>query len=122
MAYREGDELIRDYMDDDQAIVINLKGKGLVIVAGCAHSGIVNTVNYAREISGVDKVWAIMGGFHLGRASDEEIQRTIEEIKKLEPVMVVPSHCTGFKAISQFAFQMPKQFVLGAVGTRYLFC
>ena len=121
MAYREGDELIRDYVDDDQAIVINVQDKGLVVVAGCAHSGIVNTVHYAIEISGVDKVWAIMGGFHLGRAEDEEIQGTIDEIKKIAPVMIAPSHCTGFKAISQFAFQMPDQFVLGIVGTKYLF-
>ena len=121
MAYRQGDEFIRDYVDDDQSIIINVKHKGLVVLAGCAHAGIVNTVNYAREISGVDSVWAIMGGFHLAPARDEEIQRTIDEIKKLEPAMVVPSHCTGFKAITQFAQQMPDQFVLGVVGTKYLF-
>jgi 7,8-dihydropterin-6-yl-methyl-4-(beta-D-ribofuranosyl)aminobenzene 5'-phosphate synthase len=120
-AYREGDEFIRDYMEDDQSIVINVKDKGLVVVSGCAHSGIVNTANYAKEISGVDKVWAIIGGFHLAPASDEEIQRTIDEIEAMKPVMVVPSHCTGFKAISQFASRMPDEFVLGVVGTTYLF-
>jgi 7,8-dihydropterin-6-yl-methyl-4-(beta-D-ribofuranosyl)aminobenzene 5'-phosphate synthase len=121
MAYREGDTLMRDDVDDDQALVINVKGKGLVVVAGCAHSGIVNTVNYAREISNVSRVWAILGGFHLAPADDEELQRTIDEVKELTPAMVVPCHCTGFKAISQFASQMPDQFVLGAVGTKYLF-
>jgi 7,8-dihydropterin-6-yl-methyl-4-(beta-D-ribofuranosyl)aminobenzene 5'-phosphate synthase len=121
LAYREGDEFIRDYIDDDQSIVINVKDKGLVVVSGCAHSGIVNTVNYAREVSGVDTVWAIIGGFHLDRAEDEDIQRTIDAIKKLKPAMVVPMHCTGFKAISQFAIQMPDEFVLGVVGTKYLF-
>ncbi len=120
-AYREGETFFRDDLEDDQAIVINVKDKGLVIVAGCAHSGIVNTVNYAREISCVDRVWAILGGFHLAPADDEEIQRTIDEIKKMGPVMVVPTHCTGFKAISQFARQMPDEFVLGVVGTKYLF-
>jgi len=120
-AYREGETFFRDDIEDDQAIVINVKDKGLVIVAGCAHSGIVNTVNYGREISGVDRVWAILGGLHLAPADDEEIQRTIDEIKKMGPVMVVPTHCTGFKAISQFARQMPDEFVLGAVGTKYLF-
>lgn len=119
--YRDGNEFVRDYMEDDQSIVINVKDKGLVVVSGCAHSGIVNTVNYAREISGVDRIWAILGGFHLAPAEDEEIQRTIDEIKALEPAMIVPSHCTGFKAISQFAIQMPEEFVLGAVGTKYLF-
>jgi 7,8-dihydropterin-6-yl-methyl-4-(beta-D-ribofuranosyl)aminobenzene 5'-phosphate synthase len=121
MAYREGDAFIRDYMDDDQSIVINVKDKGLVIVTGCAHSGVVNTVNYAKEISGVSRVWAIMGGFHLARAKEEEIQRTIDAIKQIRPTMVVPSHCTGFGAICQFANQMPDEFVLGTVGTQYLF-
>ena len=121
IAYREGDEFIRDHLDDDQSVVINIKDKGLVILSGCAHSGIVNTVTHAREISGVDRVWAIIGGFHLGRAKGKEIQRTIDAIKELRPTMVVPSHCTGFKAISQFARQMPDQFVLGTVGTTYLF-
>jgi 7,8-dihydropterin-6-yl-methyl-4-(beta-D-ribofuranosyl)aminobenzene 5'-phosphate synthase len=120
-AFREGDEFIRDYIEDDQSILINVKDKGLVVLTGCAHSGIVNTVNYARRISGVDRVWAILGGFHLGRAKDEEIQRTIDEIIRIRPTMIVPSHCTGFKAISQFARQMPDEFVLGVVGTKYLF-
>jgi 7,8-dihydropterin-6-yl-methyl-4-(beta-D-ribofuranosyl)aminobenzene 5'-phosphate synthase len=120
-AYREGDELVRDYLEDDQSIVIHVEDKGLVVVSGCAHAGIVNTVNYAREISGVGRVWAILGGFHLAPATDEEIQRTIDEIRRMRPRMVVPSHCTGFRAIAEFSRQMPDEFVLGAVGTTYLF-
>jgi 7,8-dihydropterin-6-yl-methyl-4-(beta-D-ribofuranosyl)aminobenzene 5'-phosphate synthase len=120
-AYRLGDEFLRDYMDDDQSMVINVEDKGLVILTGCAHSGVLNTVQHAREISGVDEVLAILGGFHLGPAKDDEIDRTIDEIAKLEPKMVVPSHCTGFKAIARFADRMPDAFVLGVVGTRYLF-
>ena len=69
----------------------------------------------------MDKVWAIVGGFHLARAKDEETQRTIDEIKTLRPTLISPSHCTGFGAISQFAAQMPDEFVLGAVGTTYSF-
>jgi 7,8-dihydropterin-6-yl-methyl-4-(beta-D-ribofuranosyl)aminobenzene 5'-phosphate synthase len=120
-AYRDGDEFVRDYVDDDQAIIINVEGKGLVVVAGCAHSGILNTVNYAREISGVEKVWGILGGFHLISSTEEEIQMTIDEIKAMEPEIIVPTHCTGFTAIRMFANQMPESFVLGVVGTSYLF-
>jgi 7,8-dihydropterin-6-yl-methyl-4-(beta-D-ribofuranosyl)aminobenzene 5'-phosphate synthase len=120
-AYRDGDEFVRDYVDDDQAIIINVEGKGLVVVAGCAHAGILNTVNYAREISGVDKVWGILGGFHLISSTEEEIQMTIDEIKTMEPEIIVPTHCTGFTAIRMFADQMPESFVLGVVGTSYLF-
>ena len=121
MYYRDGHEFLRDDLDEDQAIVINVKGKGLVVVSGCAHSGIVNTVHYAQKISGVDRVWAILGGFHLARAKDREVQRTINEIKVLKPHMIVPSHCTGFKAIAQFAAHMPDAFVPGVVGATYLF-
>ena len=119
--YREGDAFIRDDLDEDQAIIINVRDKGLVIVSGCAHAGIVNTVNYAREISGVDRVWAIIGGFHLARSTDEEVERTVAEIKGYSPVLVAPSHCTGFQAIRRFAAEMPAEFVLGLVGTTYLF-
>ena len=113
--------MIRDDIDDDQAIVIHVKDKGLVILSGCAHSGIVNTVNYAREISGVDEVWAILGGFHLARANDDELQRTVAEIRRCRPKLIVPSHCTGFNAMCHFAAQMPEAFLPGLVGATYSF-
>jgi len=121
LRFRDGDLFLPDRLEDDQSIVINVKDKGLVVLTGCAHSGVVNTVNYAQEISGVDRVWAILGGFHLAPAKDEDIERTIDEIEAKQPAMVVPSHCTGFQAIQRFANRMPDQFVLGTVGTRYLF-
>ncbi|MDY6827199.1 MAG: MBL fold metallo-hydrolase [Bacillota bacterium] len=118
---RQGNEYVQDNINDDQAIVVNLKDKGLVIISGCAHSGIVNTIEYARKISGVDKVRAIIGGFHLARSNLDEIKRTIDAIKSYCPSMVVPMHCTGFKAICEFSVQMPEEFVLGLVGTTYRF-
>lgn len=121
MAYRQGDEFPRDYLDDDQSIVIHVEGKGLVVLTGCAHSGVVNTVQCAREMSGVDEILAILGGFHLGVAKDDEIDRTIDEIIRVGPKMVMPSHCTGFRAMARFAERMPDAFALGVVGTRYLF-
>ena len=121
LAFWKGNEFARDLLEDDQSIVINVLDKGLIILSGCAHSGIVNTVNHALEISGVGCVWAIIGGFHLGSASESDIQRTITEITKHKPRMIVPTHCTGFAATREFASQMPDQFVLGSVGTTYLF-
>lgn len=121
LAYREGEAFRPDDIEEDQAIVVHVKDKGLVVLAGCAHSGIVNTVNHAREISGVERVYAVLGGFHLARASDEEIQRTVAAIKAFAPAMIVPSHCTGFRAQCQFAREMPEQFVVGVVGATYLF-
>jgi 7,8-dihydropterin-6-yl-methyl-4-(beta-D-ribofuranosyl)aminobenzene 5'-phosphate synthase len=116
-----GDGWVHDLVRDDQALVINVRDKGLVVLAGCAHAGIVNTVNCAREISGVSQVWAIVGGFHLVGASDDDIRRTIEEVRTFRPRIVVPTHCTGFAAQMQFATRMPEQFVVGSVGTTYLF-
>lgn len=120
-AYRDEEGFHRDFVDDDQAIIANVKNKGLVIIAGCAHAGILNTINLAMEISGVNRVYAIIGGFHLISSTREEIQETIDEVKALSPHIVVPTHCTGFPAIVQFATQMPEQFVLGVVGTTYQF-
>ncbi|MEJ2733295.1 MAG: MBL fold metallo-hydrolase [Anaerolineae bacterium] len=120
LAYREGNEFIRDFLEDDQAVVIHVQDKGLVVLTGCAHSGVINTVRYAREISGVDRVFAVLGGFHLARAKDDEIERTIDELVRMTPEMVVSAHCTGFKAMARFAERMPDRFVQGVVGTRYL--
>ena len=89
-----------DAIEDDTSIVMNIKDKGLVIISGCAHSGIVNTVRYAMAITGIDKVHAVMGGFHLsGPFFEPIIDRTTEELKKLNPAYIIPTHCTGRKAI-----------------------
>ena len=119
--YRQGSEFLPDDVEDDQAIVLNVHGKGLVVIAGCAHAGILNTVNYAREISGVERVWGIMGGFHLAPASDEEAARTVAEIKRLAPALIAPTHCTGLKAISRFAAEIQQAFAQSVVGATYLF-
>jgi 7,8-dihydropterin-6-yl-methyl-4-(beta-D-ribofuranosyl)aminobenzene 5'-phosphate synthase len=119
--YRNGAELIADDLEEDQAIVINIKDKGLVVLSGCAHSGIVNTINHAKEFTGIDTIYAIIGGFHLARATEEEIKKTIDLIRKEKPTYIVPSHCTGFDAISKFSDIMPDQFIEGVVGTTYLF-
>jgi 7,8-dihydropterin-6-yl-methyl-4-(beta-D-ribofuranosyl)aminobenzene 5'-phosphate synthase len=119
--YREGNSFLPDRVEEDQAVVINVAGKGLVVLSGCAHSGIVNTVSHAQEISGVERVWAIIGGFHLARANAADIQRTVDEIKRLRPHLVAPTHCTGFQAMAAFAAQMPDAFAQGVVGTTYVF-
>jgi 7,8-dihydropterin-6-yl-methyl-4-(beta-D-ribofuranosyl)aminobenzene 5'-phosphate synthase len=121
MIYRDGDAFRRDLVDEDQAIAIHIRDKGLVVLAGCAHSGIVNTINRAMELSGVERVWAVLGGFHLARVEDKELQRTIEAMKSFAPSLIVPSHCTGFEASCRFAAQMPEAFKPNVVGARYLF-
>jgi 7,8-dihydropterin-6-yl-methyl-4-(beta-D-ribofuranosyl)aminobenzene 5'-phosphate synthase len=86
-----------DPFRDDQAIIIKLKDKGLVVISGCAHAGIINTVNYSKKISQTDKIHAVLGGFHLtGPLFEQIISPTIEEMKKIVPDYLVPMHCTGW--------------------------
>jgi len=113
---------IIDPFRDDQGLVIKLKGKGLIVISGCAHAGIINTVEYAKKITGTDEVHAVLGGFHLtGRLFDKIIQPIIDEMKRIKPDYVVPMHCTGWKAINRFAEEMPEEFLLNTVGTTYVF-
>lgn len=111
-----------DPIEDDTSVVINLKGKGLIILSGCAHAGIVNTVRQAVEVTGVKKIHAVMGGFHLsGPAFEPIIGRTTEELKKYNPTYVVPTHCTGRKAVIYMEKEMPTQFLLNMSGTTLTF-
>jgi 7,8-dihydropterin-6-yl-methyl-4-(beta-D-ribofuranosyl)aminobenzene 5'-phosphate synthase len=116
-----GDRLEPETFIGEQAVVLNLKGKGLVVVTGCGHVGVVNTVKHAQKITGVRKVHAIMGGFHLTGAKEDLIQRTVADVKEMAPDYIVPMHCTGFEAMGIFANEMPDQFVLNTVGTKYIF-
>ena len=111
-----------DPIEDDSSIVMNLKDKGLVILSGCAHAGIVNTVQYAVKVTGVDKIHAVMGGFHLsGPFFEPIIDRTTQELQKLNPAYVIATHCTGRKAIMEMEKQMPQQFILNMAGTKLTF-
>ncbi len=93
--------LIEDKMVDDQSLIIDVADKGLVIVTGCAHAGIINTIKHAQKITGNSKLHAILGGFHLTITDDNRIQATVTELKKLNPKLVGPCHCTGKKAIKK---------------------
>ena len=109
---------------DDQAIVANVKNKGLVILTGCGHAGVINTMNYAKKITGVDKIYAIIGGFHLpadGGIYEEAIDPTLKELQKADPEYIVPCHCTGWKATNRIIETMPEKFIQTGVGTVFTF-
>lgn len=118
---KRGDKMELDLFMGEQSLIFNVKGKGLVVVSSCAHAGIVNTVKHAQKITGMDKVHAVIGGFHLTGARPEVIQRTIADIKTINPEYIVPMHCTGFEAVTAFAREMPGQFIINTAGTRYIF-
>jgi 7,8-dihydropterin-6-yl-methyl-4-(beta-D-ribofuranosyl)aminobenzene 5'-phosphate synthase len=97
----KGRKIVNDRMPDDQALFIMVKGKGLIVVTGCAHAGLINTVKQARRMTRFSRVHAIVGGFHLASASAEIIKATIEELQKTGPKSIMPCHCTGKKTISK---------------------
>jgi 7,8-dihydropterin-6-yl-methyl-4-(beta-D-ribofuranosyl)aminobenzene 5'-phosphate synthase len=107
---------------DDRALIINVKRKGLIIVSGCAHAGIINTTLYAQQITGIKMIYAVLGGFHLaGKECELRINKTVQELEELKPVLVAPSHCTGWRGISAIARAMPRAFVWNSVGNLYRF-
>jgi 7,8-dihydropterin-6-yl-methyl-4-(beta-D-ribofuranosyl)aminobenzene 5'-phosphate synthase len=113
---------VKDPFTDDRGVAVRLKDKGLVVIGGCSHAGIINTVKHSQQVTGVSKVHAVLGGFHLtGPMLEPMIGPTIGEMKKIGPEYIAPTHCTGWRAINQFAMEMPEQFLLNTVGTTYLF-
>jgi 7,8-dihydropterin-6-yl-methyl-4-(beta-D-ribofuranosyl)aminobenzene 5'-phosphate synthase len=113
---RQPDPLILD----DRAIVFNLKGKGLVVVSGCAHAGIINTIKYAQRLIGIRAVYAVVGGFHLaGGENEKRIQPTVKELEYVRPKLVVPMHCTGWRGMFAVAKALPTAFVWNSVGNLY---
>jgi 7,8-dihydropterin-6-yl-methyl-4-(beta-D-ribofuranosyl)aminobenzene 5'-phosphate synthase len=104
---------------DDQGLVVNLRGKGLVVLSGCGHAGIVNTVHHARKVTGEPRVHAVIGGFHLGPSFfHDRIQPVVDALLALDPAIVAPAHCTGYKAAYAVYRARPDAFVQNTVGTR----
>ena len=105
---------------DDQALVIHVRGRGLVIVTGCGHAGVVNIVRHAMRLTGVSRLLALIGGFHLsGPAFEPVIGPTVAALMELAPELVVPSHCTGWRAQHTLATALPDAWVQTSVGTTY---
>ena len=120
-AHRSGAWVPDPYLYDDQAVVLHVRGRGLVVLTGCGHAGAVNTVAHAQMLTGVDRLHALLGGLHLsGTAFEPVIEPTITRLQALLPDLVVPAHCTGWKAQQRLAARLPAAFVPNSVGTRYV--
>jgi len=116
-AFRDGDWEPDPLILDDQALVVRLP-EGLVVLSGCGHAGIVNTVRYAQKLTGERQIAAVIGGFHLsGPMFEPIIGPTIAAFDELSAGLLVPAHCTGWKAVHQLAARFPDAFVQSTVGT-----
>jgi 7,8-dihydropterin-6-yl-methyl-4-(beta-D-ribofuranosyl)aminobenzene 5'-phosphate synthase len=103
---------------DDQCAILNVRGEGLVIITGCGHAGIINTIRNAQAITGIQAVYAVIGGFHLsGPLFEPIIPATIAALKDLNPGYVMPGHCTGWRAAHAIALAMPEAYLQNSVGT-----
>jgi 7,8-dihydropterin-6-yl-methyl-4-(beta-D-ribofuranosyl)aminobenzene 5'-phosphate synthase len=105
---------------DDQALVVSLRGQGLVVVSGCGHAGIVNIARHALRLTGTDRLHALIGGFHLsGRAFEPVIPPTVAALTELAPALIVPGHCTGWRAQHALAAALPDAWVPSSSGSSY---
>ncbi|WP_290923191.1 MBL fold metallo-hydrolase [Halodesulfovibrio sp.] len=120
--YLEKGEQHHDVIEDDSSMVFVLRDKGLVVLSGCAHAGIINTVKHAQSVTGVSDIYAIMGGFHLsGPFYEQFIGQTVEALQALSPKYIVPAHCTGRKATQAIESAMTDAFICNMSGTTMKF-
>ncbi len=107
---------------DDQAVVCHVQDKRLIVLSGCSHAGAINVLRHAQRLTGIDKIHAFVGGLHLtGGIFEPIIPPTIAELAAIGPAIIVPGHCTGWKATHEIARRLPGAYVQTSVGTRLHF-
>ncbi|MGI9006315.1 MAG: MBL fold metallo-hydrolase [Streptosporangiaceae bacterium] len=105
---------------DDQALIVHVAGRGLVVVTGCGHAGVVNICRYAQRLTGDLPLYAVIGGFHLnGPLFEPLIPRVLDDLSGLDPQFVVPAHCTGWRAGHAMAARFGPAYIPNSVGTRF---
>jgi 7,8-dihydropterin-6-yl-methyl-4-(beta-D-ribofuranosyl)aminobenzene 5'-phosphate synthase len=119
-AERKG-KLVRDQHPDEHATCYIVKGRGLVVISSCGHAGIVNSVRSAMAAANTDRVHAVIGGFHLGTSPKEYLQHTLDELRSINPDVILPMHCTGEAFIAMLKDKLPEKVVFSNVGSRFTF-
>jgi 7,8-dihydropterin-6-yl-methyl-4-(beta-D-ribofuranosyl)aminobenzene 5'-phosphate synthase len=114
-------KLEQESMAHELAVAYRVKGKGLVVLTSCAHSGVINTVNHFKKVAKDERVLAVIGGFHLTSAPDEQVTKTVDALVALKPTFVAPMHCTGNRAVDLLVQKLPAAYVHPGVGTKYTF-
>jgi 7,8-dihydropterin-6-yl-methyl-4-(beta-D-ribofuranosyl)aminobenzene 5'-phosphate synthase len=107
---------------DDQAVVVNVRDQGLVVLSSCSHSGVINVLRHAQRVTEIENVHAFVGGLHLtGGLFEPIIPQTVEELMGIDPDVIVPGHCTGWSAAHTVAAALPTTFAPSNVGTTFTF-
>ena len=105
----------------EHATCFRLRDRGLVVISSCGHAGIINTLKRAQEVTGVEKIYALVGGFHLAPAPDDYLRQVMAELKKFDLDHVLPMHCSGQNFIDLAKQEMPEKLVLCTTGSRFTF-
>ena len=113
--------IIPDQFRHELATAYNVKGRGLVILTSCSHRGVVNTIKQAQAASGITKVYAVIGGFHLAPYADDYVRQTIEALKEMDIDYVIPLHCSGEVFYELTKAEMPTKLLRSYTGTRFVF-
>ena len=106
-----------NYFRDETSIYINVKDKGLVVITGCGHCGIMNTIKHGQKLTGIDKIYAVIGGFHEEWNPIEKIEKKVKYFEELNPEIICGMHCTGF-GFNKLMSRHPSH-TLGIVGTEF---
>jgi len=113
--------IIPDQFQHELATAYNLKGRGLVVLTSCSHRGVVNAVKQAQEASGITKVHAVIGGFHLAPYKEDYVRQTIAALKEMDVDYVIPLHCSGEMFYELAKVEMPTRLLRSYTGTRFVF-
>jgi 7,8-dihydropterin-6-yl-methyl-4-(beta-D-ribofuranosyl)aminobenzene 5'-phosphate synthase len=113
--------VVPDTFLGEQTLITNVRGRGLVIVTSCSHRGIVGICRHAARITGVPKVHAVIGGFHLSGLKEERVTRVVDAFRDLEVDWIVPQHCSGLEAMATMMQRLPQEMVPSSVGTVFTF-
>ncbi|MBN1946893.1 MAG: MBL fold metallo-hydrolase [Bradymonadales bacterium] len=116
----DGAGRLADPIDDDLALWMRTE-KGLVVIVGCSHAGLVNTLHHACQLGGTNRIHAVLGGFHLGGASEDRLNRTAEALRDIDPDLVIPCHCTGERAVEKLKQALGERVLFGEAGATFCF-
>jgi len=118
--YQDADRTRPDPLPDDQALYIETKA-GLVVILGCGHSGVINTLDYIQQLTNGQTIHAVIGGMHLLRATEERLSFTETHLDRLGIRYLSPNHCTGLEAVCRFRTRFPEAFHESRAGDKHLF-
>jgi 7,8-dihydropterin-6-yl-methyl-4-(beta-D-ribofuranosyl)aminobenzene 5'-phosphate synthase len=114
-------QLVQDIFWGEHATAYNVRDRGLVVISSCGHAGIVNSVRQLQKVTGIERVHAIVGGWHLAPAADAVVQQTVEAFKDINPDYLIPMHCSGNNTMAAIQREMPTKLVRPSTGTRIVF-